>query len=813
MQGWQKKAIYILVGLFSFVFLVAAVQSTQTPAQILVVLGKDAVGFQGITKEQVQEAEQDLGKAALKELRRERGMEFRAALDCSNVDPEARIPGVTCIEGLLFSGENWSPVPEDRAWLVGIWRAAGKRYQVPWQLLAATSGARSNFARENCPDPAWGDGPYRFSPAAWKKDGLDAGSTKMLPDGNCWISEQPARIGKEMKGKAKSLQAPPGGTPFDWVDSTFAQARALARAGAAEKDWDYSGSPAEVCIADPGDGPLWYAPSPPTELGPGARIGFNKLLRIPRWAPELAAKYRSNKGKYRPRRSGFPIDEKIGYHPMPKKDIVKLLTVAWTAFGLRGGELASVVSKNYAQVGRESGGRPYILQGLIGDVNDNNPAGGLFQFIPSTFEHWKVDGFDDRFNPLDNILAAVNAQVNGPYYILDGSSGWSPPLSENPYAKGGRSKLVGSLNSSGPVDLQPYRGRPQTDRTSRAVARVAGGASPCYIAVVHDWYKKVRDNPPPRAFSVEGPGGTRRDSSRGRVVPCPKEIPHDTSNACMVDSRIVPNLLWIHRKFGIYISDGYSGPLPNGRGSAGCYQSGYQCHTIDGEHPLGIGVDINPVPGQGWENIDRLAAWAEPEQDNPRPPFRWVGYNGDSNHGTGDHLHLSWDHSEPAVPYQLVDWVLVFGGGKKLSNGGARPVLGPRAPKFPKASPSFEPGKKMVLRGRVSWFYGDMTASGMNANETAGVALNLAPGTGPSGWDNETTDRWVLSALDGDPYYARITIQGRSTIVPIIDKGPHEDTGRAIDLTLRAVEQMGWSGTSFPTDAIGTAVILGRKKQ
>jgi hypothetical protein len=41
----------------------------------------------------------------------------------------------------------------------------------------------------------------------------------------------------------------------------------------------------------------------------------------------------------------------------------------------------------------------------------------------------------------------------------------------------------------------------------------------------------------------------------------------------------------------------------------------------------------------------RLANWAEPNQNQPRSPFRWVGYNGDSGHGRGHHLHLSYSHS------------------------------------------------------------------------------------------------------------------------------------------------------------------------
>jgi hypothetical protein len=52
-----------------------------------------------------------------------------------------------------------------------------------------------------------------------------------------------------------------------------------------------------------------------------------------------------------------------------------------------------------------------------------------------------------------------------------------------------------------------------------------------------------------------------------------------------------------------------------------------------------------PGPGGSWKDVDRLAKWAEPRQNHPRAPFRWVGYNGDRNHGRGNHLHLSWSHT------------------------------------------------------------------------------------------------------------------------------------------------------------------------
>ncbi len=70
-------------------------------------------------------------------------------------------------------------------------------------------------------------------------------------------------------------------------------------------------------------------------------------------------------------------------------------------------------------------------------------------------------------------------------------------------------------------------------------------------------------------------------------------------------------------------------------------------------------MDLVPGPGGTWDDVDRLAAWAEPIQDHPRPPFRWVGYDGDPNHGRGNHLHLSWRHA-PAAGHPPVAWVDVF---------------------------------------------------------------------------------------------------------------------------------------------------------
>jgi hypothetical protein len=120
-----------------------------------------------------------------------------------------------------------------------------------------------------------------------------------------------------------------------------------------------------------------------------------------------------------------------------------------------------------------------------------------------------------------------------------------------------------------------------------------------------------------------------------------------------VDRRILPDVLYLIRRYHALVGDGYA--------TTG--------HEPRGEHPLGLAVDLYPGPGGGWRELGRLARWAEPRQNRPRPPFRWVGWNGDRNHGDPTHcriargcpphLHLSWDHS-PGKPRRPVRKVWVF---------------------------------------------------------------------------------------------------------------------------------------------------------
>lgn len=112
----------------------------------------------------------------------------------------------------------------------------------------------------------------------------------------------------------------------------------------------------------------------------------------------------------------------------------------------------------------------------------------------------------------------------------------------------------------------------------------------------------------------------------GRFVPIPG-APGE-----MIDRRLLRDVRMLQRRYKILITDGYSLD---------------RVHARKGEHPIGLALDIVPDRSRGgtWRLITQLARWAEPNQDQPRAPFRWVGYDGDPGHGRGHHLHLSWSHS------------------------------------------------------------------------------------------------------------------------------------------------------------------------
>jgi hypothetical protein len=139
--------------------------------------------------------------------------------------------------------------------------------------------------------------------------------------------------------------------------------------------------------------------------------------------------------------------------------------------------------------------------------------------------------------------------------------------------------------------------------------------------------------------STKLPDGTCQTTGGGRFVPIPG-FPGER-----IDRRLLADIAYLRRQYPIFVTDGYSiDPV----------------HASNGEHPLGLALDIVPDQSAGgtWARISALARWAEPRQNRPRFPFRWVGYTGDSGHGPRHHLHVSWSHSEstkgPGFPVRTV---------------------------------------------------------------------------------------------------------------------------------------------------------------
>jgi len=115
-----------------------------------------------------------------------------------------------------------------------------------------------------------------------------------------------------------------------------------------------------------------------------------------------------------------------------------------------------------------------------------------------------------------------------------------------------------------------------------------------------------------------------------------------------IDRRLLGDVAYLVDKYNLRVNAGYE----------------ITGHAGSGEHPIGLALDVGPSRGPrgSWDDVDRLARWAEPRQGRPRAPFTWVGYNGDAGHGRGAHLHLSWRHT-PTRPGQVARTVWLLDSG------------------------------------------------------------------------------------------------------------------------------------------------------
>ncbi len=129
------------------------------------------------------------------------------------------------------------------------------------------------------------------------------------------------------------------------------------------------------------------------------------------------------------------------------------------------------------------------------------------------------------------------------------------------------------------------------------------------------------------------------------------DVPGFPGERC--DRRIIADVLRITERYGLTVNDCFGG----------------EPHALNGEHPLGLALDLTPVDGD-WNRTLRLslnAGWSPSCARSGCPgrgPFRVVLYNGFPGHGdprftSRPHLHLSWEHG-PASRFSPAPWVRVL---------------------------------------------------------------------------------------------------------------------------------------------------------
>ncbi len=175
--------------------------------------------------------------------------------------------------------------------------------------------------------------------------------------------------------------------------------------------------------------------------------------------------------------------------------------------------------------------------------------------------------------------------------------------------------------------------------------------------------------------SGAGPmGPVHKAFSPRRLAALPSDVSAAPGIQC--DARIVPDVIYLARRFGVLVSS--------------CYAA--SGHEATGEHPLGAAIDAGPRDGD-WSrtmNLAQAVGWRSSCAASgvapvcARPPFRFIGYNGYTNHGDpahcapcsgGPHLHLSWSTSaSPGQPesrvrsvYEAASWIEVFDVGSETT--------------------------------------------------------------------------------------------------------------------------------------------------
>jgi hypothetical protein len=298
---------------------------------------------------------------------------------------------------------------------------------------------------------------------------------------------------------------------------------------------------------------------------------------------------------------------------------------------------------------------------------------GWMQFMPATWRRYAVDadgdGHRDPYNPRDAIAAAANyLRASGAQRDLRGAifaynhAAWyvEEVLSlAASYADGDASRA--------PSNSATASDEPVTSGGAKTSSLEAGSGA--WVDANH---------------CVTAPSGPAQLDTAvtlhepRRFAPLPARAMDGGRGPALVDARILPDVVWILRTYGLRVTAGReTGHLSHGDGTA---------------------VDMVPADGndqQAWDNsalrLAREIGWIPSCGDNGTAPVcplkpwaRFVGYNGYPNHGdpahTGPmaHIHVSWSASASgaAALSPPNDWVRVFpipiAGGTPSARGRSR---------------------------------------------------------------------------------------------------------------------------------------------
>lgn len=125
---------------------------------------------------------------------------------------------------------------------------------------------------------------------------------------------------------------------------------------------------------------------------------------------------------------------------------------------------------------KESGFNPNAINDWDINAQRGDPSVGLFQIINSTFQRWKMPGFDNRRNPLDSALAAIR-YMDGRYGGVMNHPGIRNMMRGGgylPYANGGivTNAHLGLVGEAGPEAIIPLS-EERRGRATNLLRRVA----------------------------------------------------------------------------------------------------------------------------------------------------------------------------------------------------------------------------------------------------------------------------------------------------------------------------------------------------